>query len=348
MSPLAAALLAWHGCHGRHDLPWQQAPRTPYRIWLAEIMLQQTQVATVIPYYARFLAALPDLSSLADASEDTVLALWSGLGYYRRARHLHAAARQCVELHGGELPRDFDALSALPGIGRSTAGAILAQAWDLPFAILDGNVKRVLARYHAIDGWPGQSAIERQLWVRAVEHTPQHHAGDYAQAIMDLGATLCTPAKPDCVRCPLRDTCAALACGLYERLPTPRPARALPQRHIHWLLLRDGTGRILLEQRDAAGIWPRLWSLPEAESDPEVHAARLARIAGTPSELPPLRHTFTHFQLVATPLLFDGTHAAATIGEEAARAWHSPEAARTLALPAPVRRLLDHLPELPQ
>lgn len=347
MSPLASTLLAWQERDGRHNLPWQQAPRTPYRIWLAEIMLQQTQVASVIPYYTRFLAALPNLPALAATSEDTVLALWSGLGYYRRARHLHSAARQCMMQHNCELPRDFDALAALPGIGRSTAGAILAQAWDLPFAILDGNVKRVLARYHAIEGWPGHSAIDRQLWARAIEHTPQQRAGDYAQAIMDLGATLCTPSSPECGRCPLRKSCAALASGQCDCLPTRRPARILPKRQIHWLLLRDADGRILFEQRSSAGIWPRLWSLPESEDAPETHAARLAQIASKPSKLPVLRHTFSHFQLEAIPMLFDGAHAAATINDEAALAWYRPEDARALALPAPVRRLLDRLPELP-
>ncbi len=348
MSALAPALLHWHARHGRHDLPWQQAPRSAYRIWLAEVMLQQTQVVTVIPYYARFLHALPDLPALAAASEDRVLALWSGLGYYRRARHLHAAARRCMTQHAGDLPRDFDALAALPGIGRSTAGAILAQAWDLPFAILDGNVKRVLARYHAISGWPGQAAVTRELWRHAAAHTPRQRAGTYAQAIMDLGATLCTPQQPDCPSCPLRTSCAAHAQGLSARLPTPRPRRVLPRRHLHWLLLRDAQGRILLVQRAGDGIWPRLWSLPEAELAPEAHAASLAQLHAAPRALPPLRHVFTHFQLEAQPLLFDGARARAAVCDQPALGWYMPQAALALALPAPVRRLLKQLPEISQ
>ena len=208
MNAFAHTLLAWFDRHGRQDLPWQH-PREAYRVWLSEVMLQQTQVATVVPYFQRFVAALPTLPALARAEEDRVLALWSGLGYYRRARFLHRAAQLCVERHGGELPRQFDALAALPGIGRSTAGAILAQAHGLRFAILDGNVKRVLARYHGIHGHPGQSAIERQLWQHAEAHTPDSRLADYTQAIMDLGATVCVRARPLCEACPLAADCVA-------------------------------------------------------------------------------------------------------------------------------------------
>jgi len=189
-SGFAADLLAWYDRHGRKSLPWQ-SPRTPYRVWLSEIMLQQTQVATVISYFQRFVDALPDLRALAEAPVDQVLGLWSGLGYYSRARNLHKAAKLCVERHGGELPQDFDALAALPGIGRSTAGAILAQAWGLRHAILDGNVKRVLSRYHGVEGWPGSTATARTLWQHAENNTPHSRIADYTQAIMDLGATLC-------------------------------------------------------------------------------------------------------------------------------------------------------------
>ena len=346
MSDLATALLAWHQHHGRHDLPWQRAPRTPYRIWLAEIMLQQTQVATAIPYFERFVAALPGLRELAQADEDTVLALWSGLGYYRRARHLHAAAQMCVARHGGELPRDFDALAALPGIGRSTAGAILAQAWDLPFAILDGNVRRVLARYHGVDQWPGLPAVTRRLWHLAEQHTPRHRAGHYAQAIMDLGATLCTARRPQCPRCPIAADCSARAQERTARLPVPRPRRALPQRRVHWLLLRDARGQILLERRPVSGIWPRLWSLPEAEQSPGQCAARYAH-SSPARALPSIRHGFTHFQLEAQPLLFENARALPRPADGHLR-WLTPEAARALALPAPVRRLLTQLPEMPR
>src|SRR5699024_10841109 len=199
---IAHALLAWFDRHGRHDLPWQK-PRDAYRVWLSEIMLQQTRVATVIPYFRRFVDALPTLPDLAAADEDQVLALWSGLGYYRRARYLHQSARDCVEKHHGQLPRDYDALCALPGIGPSTAGAILAQAHGMHCAILDGNVKRVLTRYHGIHGYPGHGKVEKILWQRAWEHTPHERVADYTQAIMDLGATVCTRSKPDCEHCPL-------------------------------------------------------------------------------------------------------------------------------------------------
>ena len=221
----ATPLLAWFDQHGRHDLPWQQ-PRTPYRVWLSEVMLQQTQVATVIGYFQRFVERFPTLPDLAAASTDEVMAHWAGLGYYARARNLHAAARRCVELHDGDLPRDFNALLALPGIGRSTAGAILAQAWGERFPILDGNVKRVLARWHGIDGWPGSPAVEKQLWALAGAHLDEVPAGrmaDYTQAQMDFGATGCTRAAPACLACPLDGGCRALREGRVDRLPTPRP-----------------------------------------------------------------------------------------------------------------------------
>ncbi|MET1024476.1 MAG: A/G-specific adenine glycosylase, partial [Pseudoxanthomonas sp.] len=205
----ANKLLTWFDHAGRHDLPWQH-PRTPYRVWLSEIMLQQTQVRVVIPYFARFLQAFPTLPDLAAASSDEVMAQWAGLGYYARARNLHAAAKRCVELHDGDLPRDFDALHALPGVGRSTAGAILSQAWNDRFPIMDGNVKRVLSRVHGIAGWPGLPAIEKQLWALAVDHVQHVPAGrlaDYTQAQMDFGATLCTRANPACLLCPVSPAC---------------------------------------------------------------------------------------------------------------------------------------------
>lgn len=227
-----ARLLHWFDDHGRHDLPWQH-PRSPYRVWLSEIMLQQTQVATVIPYFLRFLQHFPTLPDLAAASNDAVMAQWAGLGYYARARNLHAAARRCVELYEGDLPQDFDALHALPGIGRSTAGAILSQAWNAPFAILDGNVKRVLSRYHGIEGFPGLPAIEKQLWAIAEAQVAQVPAGrmaDYTQAQMDLGATVCSRAKPACVICPLQQNCVARREGRTAELPTPKPGKTLPER----------------------------------------------------------------------------------------------------------------------
>ncbi len=348
MSRLSEDLLAWQIRFGRHNLPWQGPPRSAYRIWIAEVMLQQTQVATVIPYFERFLAKWPTLSDLALSDEDSVLAQWSGLGYYRRARYLHAAAKICLDQFDGELPRDFDALAALPGIGRSTAGAILAQAWDLPFAILDGNVKRVLTRYHGIGQWPGSGPVTRRLWQLAEEHTPSQHAGLYAQAIMDLGATVCTPQHPRCTICPIALHCSAHRQGRETQWPVRAPRKSMPVRQIHWLLLREATGRLLFRQRSADGLWPRLWSLPEAPSAPDQHAALLVDFNEADRQaLPPLRHAFTHFTLDVHPVLFHNVRPRAACADPM-MAWHSPSCATELALPAPVRRLLTHLPEMPR
>ncbi len=342
----AARLLRWFDAHGRKDLPWQR-PRTPYRVWLSEVMLQQTQVATVIPYFARFVAALPDLHALASATQDEVFALWSGLGYYSRARNLQRAAQLCVERHGGELPHDFDALVALPGIGRSTAGAILAQAFDLQFPILDGNVKRVLARRHGIAGWPGEKSIENQLWKFAGSQTPHDRVADYTQAIMDLGATVCTRARPHCADCPVNDGCIAQRDGLTQELPARKPARALPTRSILMLVLRDAHGRVLLERRAPTGIWAGLWSLPEAvdETSARETVARTqthARGAIAFRALPAFTHTFTHFHLDVTPLAAAVDYPAA-IADDADRRWLHRHEAAALGLPAPVRKLIASL-----
>ena len=347
MSGLASPLLAWFDAHGRHDLPWQH-PRSAYRVWLSEIMLQQTQVGTVIEYFARFVAALPTLPDLADAHEDEVMALWSGLGYYRRARFLHRAARICMDRHGGDLPRDFDALAALPGIGRSTAGAILAQAHGLRFPILDGNVKRVLTRLHGIHGHPGQSRVENQLWDLAEQHIPQQRLADYTQAIMDLGATVCVRGAPRCQACPLASGCVALREGLTGELPTPRPAKSLPTRATRMLLLRDAHGRVLLERRGPKGVWSGLWSLPEADDDAgaRAFAGRHAQCT-TPRALDPFTHVFSHYRLDIQPLLFEARAPAGAIGDHADLRWCDRAQRDALGLPAPVRKLLDNLTENP-
>ena len=267
---VARRLLRWFDRHGRKDLPWQH-PRTPYRVWLSEVMLQQTQVASVIPYFLRFVEKFPSLPALAAAAQDDVLALWSGLGYYSRARNLHRAARVCVvDHHGGDLPVNFDALIALPGIGRSTAGAILAQAHCQRLAILDGNVKRVLTRMHGLRGWPGSAAVETQLWKFAELHMPRERIADYTQAIMDMGATLCTRSRPQCSACPLAADCVAHRDGLTAQLPERKARRALPTRSTVMLLLRDRTGRLLLQRRPwkcdcvpaIAAVRPHVQSLP--------------------------------------------------------------------------------------
>ena len=348
MNPFAAALLAWFDDHGRHDLPWQDTlddgRRDAYRVWLSEIMLQQTQVATVIGYFERFVAALPTLRELAAAPEDRVLALWAGLGYYRRARFLHRAAQLCVERHGGELPRDFDALAALPGIGRSTAGAILAQAHGLRFPILDGNVKRVLTRYHGIHGHPGESAVEKQLWLHADAHTPTARVADYTQAIMDLGATACTRTRPLCQACPLAAECVARRDNLVARLPSPRPAKAAPTRETVMLILRDADGRVLLERRGAQGVWPGLWSLPEAaDIDGAWRLARQHARIDDAQALAPFTHVFSHYRLRVEPLLFEGATAVHGIADNPASRWCDAGELALLGLPAPVRKLLQNL-----
>ncbi|WP_414614118.1 A/G-specific adenine glycosylase [Stenotrophomonas muris] len=338
-----ARLLHWFDDHGRHDLPWQH-PRSPYRVWLSEIMLQQTQVATVIPYFQRFLQHFPTLPDLAAASNDAVMAQWAGLGYYARARNLHAAAKRCVELHDGDLPRDFDALHALPGIGRSTAGAILSQAWNDPFAILDGNVKRVLSRYHGIDGFPGLPAIEKQLWSIAEAHVAQVPAGrmaDYTQAQMDLGATVCSRAKPACVICPLQDACVARREGRTAELPTPKPSKTLPEREAVALLLRDAQQRVLLQKRPDTGIWAQLWTLPQADAGSVLQDWFDAHVEGSledAEELPVLQHTFSHYKL-HLQVLSRQVHGLRV--EEPTLRWVATDELPALGLPAPIRKLLD-------
>jgi len=350
---IASKLLPWFDRHGRHDLPWQDTPssrRTPYRVWVSEVMLQQTQVATVVRYFARFVRALPDVRALADASEDEVLALWSGLGYYRRARHLHRAAQVCVAQHGGELPRDFESLAALPGIGRSTAGAILALAHGERFPILDGNVKRVLTRVHGVQGWPGERAIEQRLWVLADGNTPGARVADYTQAIMDLGATVCTRAKPRCTECPLVKDCVAHTEGLTGALPQPRPARALPQKQTVMLILRDAQDRVLLQRRGASGVWSGLWSLPEAvdRASADRIASELARLDQAEAEpLPAFLHVFTHYKLQALPLLWRDARAHRAIADAPDQRWCSRAELMALGIPAPVRKLLDDLDREP-
>jgi A/G-specific adenine glycosylase len=343
----AAALLAWFDRNGRHDLPWQH-PRTPYRVWLAEIMLQQTQVQTVLPYYARFLAALPTLPTLAAASHDEVMALWSGLGYYARARNLHAAAKLCVERHGGDLPADFEAMAALPGIGRSTAAAILAQAHGQRHAILDGNVKRVLARYHGVRGWPGASAVEKRLWQLSESHLPRERLCDYTQAIMDFGATLCTRGEPACVLCPLQDGCVARIEGLTAQLPEPKPGKPLPTRRCVLLVARDVQGRVLLQRRPPAGVWAGLWSVPET-ADRDAAREWVGKHLNTDYDHgeahPEFEHVFSHYRLQAEPLLWRAAQPRARIADNDDLRWVARAELPATGLPAPIRRLLESLPD---
>jgi A/G-specific adenine glycosylase len=346
-APIAPALLAWFDRHGRKTLPWKR-DADPYRIWLSEIMLQQTQVATVIPYFERFLEAFPDVRALAAAEEDRVLGLWTGLGYYARARNLHRAARLVVEAHDGRFPETADALVSLPGIGRSTAGAIAAMAFGQRAPILDGNVKRVLTRLQGIEAWPGQREVEKQLWILADSWTPVERAGDYTQAIMDLGATLCTPRRPACDRCPLAERCRARAEGSTDRIPASRPRKEKPERSTRMLLLQDARGHVLLTRRPAPGIWGGLWCFPEVP-ETDAPARALAGLLQLPDDdLPDLvpwgevRHSFTHFHLRITPLhgripqVLDNVR-------DAALDWFAPAETGHVGLAAPVKRLLDLL-----
>lgn len=341
----AARLLAWHARHGRHDLPWQRR-RTAYRVWISEIMLQQTQVATVIPYYRRFLARFPGVRALAEASLDEVLHLWTGLGYYARARNLHQAAQAIHDRHGGRFPKDFAAVAALPGIGRSTAGAILALAFEQRHPILDGNAKRVLARHGAVKGRPGERRVEQKLWALAEKRTPARHVADYTQAIMDLGATLCTRARPRCGDCPVAGDCRAHALGRETDFPSMRPTRELPVRRTRMLLVRQD-GAVLLERRPPAGLWGGLWGFPEiaADADPDAWCRR--RFGTTPRTVQPrplLRHTFSHFHLDIEPveIALAGT---AAVRDEGVGRWQPLGETPRLGLAAPVKRLLDSLSE---
>jgi A/G-specific adenine glycosylase len=349
-APFSQRLLAWFDRHGRHDLPWQ-TPRTPYRVWLAEIMLQQTQVAAVIPYFQRFVARFPDLRSLAAAPADDVLQHWAGLGYYARARNLQRAAQLVVNEHGGEFPRDLEAMTALPGVGRSTAGAVLAQAYGERHAILDGNVKRVLARHGAIEGWPGEPKVAKRLWALSESLLPQDRMVDYTQAIMDLGATLCSARNPACGRCPVSEDCKACSQGRVAQFPAPRPKRERPLRHARLLLVENAAGALLFERRPPAGIWGGLWCLPVLEGDEDA-AAWLAREHGLAAEpletLAPLRHGFTHFELELSPLRLRAAAGASGLREQAPLRWINMAADTLPGLPAPVVKLLARLKAPPE
>ncbi len=342
----AQSLLAWYDMHGRKDLPWQRG-RTPYRVWLSEIMLQQTQVATVIPYYERFLARFPDVRALAAAPLDEVLRWWAGLGYYARARNLHRCAQRIVTEHGGVIPRDLDVLRSLPGIGRSTAGAILALGYRQRHPILDGNVKRVLARRHALAGWPGDREIEQRLWKLAEQHTPMRRVAAYTQAIMDLGATVCTRVLPRCSACPVNGSCRAYRRGDQQRYPGKRPRRQLPVRSSRPLIVCNASGEVLLERRPPAGIWGGLWGLPElrAGEDIQTWAARCGFALVRSATWPGFRHTLSHFHLDIHPIRVEVRRRSARAMEAAETLWYKERETLPVGVPAPVRRLLARLKE---
>ena len=344
-SNFSARLLTWFDQYGRKDLPWH-LQRTPYSVWVSEIMLQQTQVATVIPYYQRFMQSFPDVQALAAASLDQVLEHWAGLGYYSRARNLHRTAQLVCEHHNGAFPADLEQLQALPGIGRSTAGAILAQAFGQRAVILDGNVKRVLTRQAGIAEWPGTTAVQKQLWELADQLTPQERLADYTQAIMDLGATLCTR-KPDCQRCPVTHSCIAFQQNLTAQIPTRKPAKKIPTRDINMLVFRNCQDEILLERRPPTGIWGGLWSLPECA--PDALHSHLADMPGKPrvrAVLESREHQFSHFRLRFTPVEIHYEDEQQTILESGRCIWYNTQSNPALGLPAPIKVLLNQLRKL--
>lgn len=340
------AVLTWFDKHGRKTLPWQQGI-TPYRVWLSEIMLQQTQVTTVIPYFERFVARFPDVASLAAAPIDDVLHLWTGLGYYARARNLHRCAQAVVRDYAGEFPDSVEALAELPGIGRSTAGAIVSIAFKQRAAILDGNVKRVLARHHAVGGWPGEANTLKTLWTHAETHTPKKRVNDYTQAMMDLGATLCTRSKPACERCPVMSTCVAYATGKVSVYPGKKPKKTLPEKTVQLLMLRNPSGDILLQQRPPQGIWGGLWSFPEIalDMDAEGYAEdRFGKVVASET-WDAYRHTFSHYHLDITPVLIQLKKTPTNIAEAHQTLWYNPHQPGTIGLAAPVKKLLEKLAE---
>lgn len=343
------ALLAWFDQHGRKDLPWQNNT-TPYRVWLSEIMLQQTQVRTVIPYFEKFTTCFPTIQQLAQAPQDEVLHLWSGLGYYSRARNLHKTAQIITQKHQGKFPDSLEALCELPGIGCSTAGAILSIAMGKPTPILDGNVKRVLTRYRAIHGWPGNAQVLKALWDLAERLTPQQRAADYTQAIMDLGATVCTRTKPNCPACPLSKDCMAYAQGNPTAYPEKRAKKPIPTKDTIMLLITcKKTQRILLEKRPPTGIWAGLWSLPQCDSDVDVPAHCREHYGFSPQTITQgkaFKHRFTHFHLNIQPMSIitpNRQNNNTLLMENTQRLWYNINRPQAIGLPRPVSRIIGSM-----
>ncbi|MDR9828329.1 A/G-specific adenine glycosylase [Vibrio sp. FNV 38] len=346
MTPFSQAILDWYELYGRKTLPWQQA-KTAYRVWLSEIMLQQTQVATVIPYYERFLSHFPSVEALANAEQDEVLHLWTGLGYYARARNLHKAAQTVMTQHNGEFPLDIELLNDLPGIGRSTAAAILSSVYQQPHAILDGNVKRTLARAFAVEGWPGKKHVENQLWHHAEQHTPTKDVDKYNQAMMDMGAMVCTRSKPKCTLCPISNICKANAQGNPTDYPGKKPKKDKPVKET-WFLMIHSQGEIWLEQRPQTGIWGGLFCFPQSENA-QVDGM-IAQLGVQESHvknqqtLIAFRHTFSHYHLDITPILIDLDQQPNVIMEANQGLWYNLSQPKKIGLAAPVKQLLESLP----
>ena len=342
MSDFSDRVLVWFEECGRKDLPWQQPDA--YCVWVSEIMLQQTQVQTVIPYYERFMQSFPDVLALANASLDEVLQHWSGLGYYARARNLHSAAVTIRDDYGGVYPKKFERVVALPGIGRSTAGAILSLAFESRHAILDGNVKRVLARHNAIDGWPGKTTVASQLWELAEQHTPDQSVAAYTQAIMDLGATICTRGSPRCDVCPVNDDCQAFASGRVEQFPGRKAKKDKPLRHTT-MVLAVSDDAVYLERRPPSGIWGGLWSLPELEDDGVANWCRQT-LNGREDSIEPwskLRHSFSHYDLDIQPVVVRITATSRKVADGDDATWHKLDDLLPGGIAAPVQKLINAL-----
>jgi A/G-specific adenine glycosylase len=344
MNCFAVSVVKWFASHGRKDLPWQQNP-TPYRVWISEIMLQQTQVATVIPYCLRFMESFPDVTALADADIDDVLHHWSGLGYYARARNLHKTAIIIRDEFDGAFPASVDDVISLPGIGRSTAGAILALSRNERYPILDGNVKRVLARYHAVEGWPGKTAVSQLLWEHAEQHTPDTQVAAYTQAMMDLGATVCTRAKPRCGVCPVAANCEAHELGRETDFPGQRQRKEKPLKKTQMILARADAA-VYLERRPPSGIWGGLWSFPEVDPDQDVSSWCEERLSSSPLEVQQwetVRHSFTHYDLDIVPIAITLQRIANTVADSSDRIWYELDSSRQVGLAAPVSGLISRL-----
>lgn len=347
--PFASQVLAWYQQYGRKQLPWQQN-KSLYGVWLSEVMLQQTQVATVIPYFERFMARFPTISDLANASLDEVLHLWTGLGYYARARNLHKTAQQVRDQFQGKFPTDFATVLSLSGIGRSTAGAILSSVLNAPHPILDGNVKRVLSRYFAVDGWAGEKSVENKLWALSETVTPTSQVADFNQAMMDLGAMICVRSKPKCSLCPLVETCQANARQAWAEYPAKKPKKTLPERIGYFLVLKQGS-KVLLQQRESKGLWGGLFSFPQFETLDELKRSISAKNLQIVTQLIAFRHTFSHFHLDIYPILVEpkqlsvaergGVYGSSVSSTQ--EYWYDLHQPNEIGLPAPIKRILDEL-----
>lgn len=338
----ANQILDWYQKYGRKTLPWQ-LEKTPYKVWLSEVMLQQTQVATVIPYFERFMERFPTVTDLANAPLDEVLHLWTGLGYYARARNLHKAAQMVANQHHGVFPETFEEVAALPGVGRSTAGAILSLSLGKHFPILDGNVKRVLARCYAVSGWPGKKDVEKKLWDIAEQVTPAQGVSQFNQAMMDLGAMVCTRSKPKCELCPVNNICLAYANNSWANYPGKKPKVTIPERTGYFLMMQHQQS-ILLSQRPAVGLWGGLYCFPQFETEAELRdwLAQRQIPAENLTQLTAFRHTFSHFHLDIVPMWLPVLSFSGCMDEGTAL-WYNLAQPPSVGLAAPVERLLQQL-----